>query len=160
MLASQAIAEIREEIHDVEALEYSDKILLRYINQAIQYVNGVLAQMGHSEMIEEALFQNNDPIPKNFLRWCGQYPARLCGGKIVIYDRDYASVGMTMRYYKGKDNISAAERLPFQSDAACGLVVQAACIFALNRNEFDVAQDSQLAQQLQQALAGAAGGAV
>ena len=155
MLVSTVIDRIKRGTHDAVD-EYSEKTCIEYINNAIQQVGSLLAGVNYPPLAQSVELEDGDTLPHNFMRACGQYPMRITNNKVEFIDDDIFTI--RFRYFATPELVKTVnDRLPFEHDAINEVVVSAAIILALNNNEFDISQDNNLMNALQQAIAGGMG---
>ena len=129
VLAKDMIIQIREQIHDISN-EYSDEILLKYINTGIKSASNLLIAAKHCSMMDKIVVEEGMEVPKNFV------------------DKDYSVIEAI--YYCSKEIVkNVDESIPFSDDSVLLYIEQYASILALNRNEFDVSTDNQILKELE-----------
>jgi hypothetical protein len=150
MLVEKAISRIKSAGHDISN-EYSQERCLEFINTAIQQVSALLISAQYPSLIDEITVHNGESLPSNYMKSAGNYPLKMIGNVVSITD---GSDTVRFRYWKTPALVSDTDReLPFNNDAVNEVVVKLAVMLALNENEYDIAQDSNLTSQLQQAIA-------
>jgi hypothetical protein len=155
MKVEEAINRIKQETHDISA-EYSEGRCMQFLNTAIQQVASMLISAKWPALVEETTMREGDSIPKNYLNACGTYPLQMTNGTVHITDDAYKAV--KFRYFatpKLVDDIK--EDLPFTHDGINDVIVKSAVLLALNENEYDITQDTQIVTALQQAIASGMG---
>lgn len=154
MLVSTAITRIKETTHDISD-EYSKKMCVDFLNNSMQQVATLLISAKWPALVQEMLVHDGDSLPKNYMQAAGTYPIRMTAGKAEIIDgSDY----VRFRYFATPENMTGEdenEELPFDHEAINEIIVRGAIILALNENEYDLSQDTQLWTALQQAVASA-----
>lgn len=154
MLVSTAITRIRAAGHDISD-EYSKERCIEFLNNSLQQVASLLISAKWPALVQEMLVHDGDSLPKNYMQAAGTYPLRMTAGRAeIIDDSDY----VRFRYFATPDNLTGedeAEELPFNHEAINEIIVRGAIILALNENEYELSQDTQLWTALQQAVASA-----
>lgn len=150
MKAEKAIARIKQETHDISD-EYSTERCIQFLNTAIQQVSSLLIAAKYPVLIKEMTIRNGDSIPKNYMNLCGTYPIKMTDGKAIITDDAYKSI--TIRYFATPDLIEYdTDDMPYTHDAINDIIVKTAVLLALNENEYDITQDSNIVEALKQAV--------
>lgn len=150
MKAEKAIARIKQETHDISD-EYSTERCIQFLNTAIQQVSSLLIAAKYPVLIKEMTIRNGDSIPKNYMNLCGTYPIKMTDGKAIITDDAYKSI--TIRYFATPDLIEyETDDMPYTHDAINDIIVKTAVLLALNENEYDITQDSNIVEALKQAV--------
>lgn len=148
--AEKAIARIKQETHDISD-EYSTERCIQFLNTAIQQVSSLLIAAKYPVLIKEMTIRNGDSIPKNYMNLCGTYPIKMTDGKAIITDDAYKSI--TIRYFATPDLIEyETDDMPYTHDAINDIIVKTAVLLALNENEYDITQDSNIVEALKQAV--------
>ena len=144
MKVSDLIPRIRDKIQD-SGIEYTDSDVINYINEAIAYLSNLLISANDPNMVVEQEVKDQDTIPNGFVKFAGLFPLSPANGKFNITNGD-ASV--SARYFCMKPAIALiTDTVPFQDQYSTQLVNRAS-IIALNRNEFNVAQDISMDQDI------------
>ena len=147
VLAKDMIIQIREQIHDISN-EYSDEILLKYINTGIKSASNLLIAAKHCSMMEKIVVEEGMEVPKNFVKFAGFFPVSVVANRFYFFDKDYSVIEAI--YYCSKEIVkNADESIPFSDDSVLLYIEQYAIILALNRNEFDVSTDNQILKELE-----------
>lgn len=150
MLVSTAITRVRAAGHDISD-EYTTERCLEFLNTAIQQVSALLIAAQYPALVKELLVHNGESLPRNYMAACGTYPLRMTDNKVTIVD---GSDSVRFRYWATPELLTeTSKELPYQHDAVNEVIVRLAVMLALNENEYDIAQDSSLLTQLQQAIA-------
>ena len=150
MKAEKAIARIKQETHDISD-EYSTERCIQFLNTAIQQVSSLLIAAKYPVLVKEMTIRNGDSIPKNYMNLCGTYPIKMTDGKAIITDDAYKSI--TIRYFATPDLIEyETDDMPYTHDAINDVIVKTAVLLALNENEYDITQDSNIVEALKQAV--------
>ena len=145
MIVQEMINQIRDQLHDITE-EYTDEVLIKYINTAIKSASDVLINVNSSLCLIEKELADGDDRPFNFRKFAGVYPIRFTNGKVEIVG---ATSPYKARYFVGKDNIKAVgDELPFTDETVLQYIEQYASILAFNRNEYNVNQDSSILDNL------------
>ena len=155
MKVSDAIARIRQETHDISE-EYSTDECIQYLNTAIQQVSSLLISAKWPVLVKETKISDGDSIPHNYLNACGTYPLKMADGKAYLTDDTYQSVDF--RYFATPDLLEAeSDDMPFEHDALNDIIIKSAVLLALNHNEYDISQDTNIVNALQQAISAGMG---
>lgn len=150
MKVSEAINRIKQETHDIST-EYTDERCIQFLNTAMQQVASMLISAKWPVLVAETTIREGDSIPKNYLNACGTYPVKMTAGVAHITDESYKEV--PFRYFATPKLLEApTEELPFTHDAINDVIVKSAVLLALNENEYDITQDTQIVNALQQAI--------
>jgi hypothetical protein len=150
MLVSTAISRIKSAGHDISD-EYTNERCIEFLNTAIQQVSSLLISAQYPALVKEIMVHNGESLPTNYMKACGTYPLRMTNNKVTIVDD---SESVRFRYWSTPELIDENSReLPYTHDAINEVIVRLAAMLALNENEYDIGQDSNLLAQLQQAIA-------
>ena len=145
MKTQEMIDQIRAQIHDITE-DYSDDILIKYINTAIKSASDILVNVNNTLCLDEVTLKNGDDRPLNFRKFAGIYPVRFTGNKVEITD---GTNEHTVRYFYGQPNVQKVDdELPFTDETVLIYIEQYASILAFNRNEYAVTQDNAILQNL------------
>lgn len=148
----QAIRRIRAAGHDISD-EYSDERCIEFLNNSLQRISALLIQARYPAMVEEVVVHDGDTLPKNYVQAAGTYPLRMTAGKAEIVDD---SEFVRFRYFATPKLLeNSTDEFPYDHDAINEIVVRYAIMLALNENEYDITQDTNLLTDLQNAIAGA-----
>lgn len=152
MLIETAISRIKAAGHDISD-EYSNERCLEFLNTALQQISSLLIAAQYPAMVKEMSVRDGDSLPQNYMKAAGSYPIRMTDGKAAIVD---GSEVVRFRYWATPDLLTTeTKELPYPHDAINDLVVKAATILALNENEYEVSQDSNMLTALQSAISSA-----
>ena len=155
MKASDAVSRLRQETHDISE-EYSTDECIQYLNTAIQQVASLLISAKWPILVKETQISDGDSIPHNYLNACGTYPLKMTDGKAYITDDTFQSVNF--RYFATPDLLEAeSDDMPFEHDAINDIIIKSAVLLALNHNEYDISQDTNIVNALQQAISAGMG---
>lgn len=156
MKVKTAIDQFRLILHDLYGnYEYDNYHCLMRLNSAAQLTSSLLVQINSPLVIDEQEFEDGDDLPGNFLRTCGTYPIKRTGRAVKFLD-DVDK--MVIRYFVSVPKIEDVDGdMPFEHDAINDFVIRTAAKYALNRNEFDISQDQNLLNELQNSMAEAMG---
>lgn len=142
---SNLIRRLRILINDQNDLEYTDKELLGYINDAVGYLSTYLISTKDPEMVKEISITQDIDVPDDYCSFSGSYPVYISDNKFKLYD---PSATVTARYFATKKTDSVvADNLPFK-DIYAPVIIRVASVYALNRNEFNVTQDVTIISQM------------
>ncbi len=155
MTVEEAIARIKQETHDISE-EYSNERCIQFLNTAIQQVSALLIAAKWPVLVKETTLRNGDSIPKNYLNACGTYPVQMTDGQVQITDEAYTSI--QFRYLATPELLTnTTDSMPFTHDAINDIIVKSAVLLALNENEYDITQDTNIVTSLQQAISSGMG---
>lgn len=142
MLVSEMIAQIKDQVHDISN-EFSDDLLIKFINTAIKSASYLLANVNHNSVMAQITVTSGSPIPADFIKFAGQYPVTLIQGVFDIYDTRINSLDVT--YYEAKPSVAlVTDTIPFTDELTLLYIEQYASILALNRDEANVGADEQI----------------
>lgn len=148
----QAIRRIRAAGHDISD-EYSDERCIEFLNNSLQRISALLIQARYPALVEEVMVHDGDTLPKNYVQAAGTYPLRMTAGKAEIVDD---SEFVRFRYFATPALLeNSTDDFPYDHDGINEIVVRYAIMLALNENEYDITQDTNLLTDLQNAIAGA-----
>lgn len=148
----EAIRRIRAAGHDISD-EYSDERCIEFLNNSLQRISALLIQARYPALVEEVVVHDGDTLPKNYVQAAGTYPLRMTAGKAEIVDD---SEFVRFRYFATPQLLeNSADEFPYDHDGINEIVVRYAIMLALNENEYDITQDTNLLTDLQNAIAGA-----
>lgn len=148
----QAIRRIRAAGHDISD-EYNDERCIEFLNNSLQRISALLIQARYPALVEEVVVHDGDTLPKNYVQAAGTYPLRMTAGKAEIVDD---SEFVRFRYFATPALLeNSTDEFPYDHDAINEIVVRYAIMLALNENEYDITQDTNLLTDLQNAIAGA-----
>ncbi len=152
MKTREAVNRIRSATHDITE-EYTDVECVWYLNTAIHTISAQLIAAHSPFLVKEDVFRDGDILPNVYYRTAGGYPVKITGHKLkFLTDAEE----LTIRYFYQPEEITLmdeTEDLPFENEALNELAVRTAVILASNENEFDVSQDTNIQQMIQQAIA-------
>lgn len=137
--------QIRQLTKDTNAIEYTTAELMNYINTAIKLVSTYLIGNKDPEMIVDITISDGTSVPSNFMSFVGIYPVYISGSVFKLYN---TASPVSARYFATKADITdMANTIPFK-DALLPIVTRLAAMQALNRNEFDITQDTKILDEL------------
>ena len=145
---SKAIEQMQYGTHDI-AGEFTTNQYLSFLNTAIQQVASLLISAKWPVLAKEVLIHNGDKLPHNYMNACGTYPIRMTDNKAIITD---GSDSVRFRYFATPDLVTMDDDLPFEHEAINTVIVKSAILLALNDNEYDITQDSNILTALQEAI--------
>lgn len=148
MKVKQAIARLKSATHDISD-EYSTEACLEFINTAIQQVASLLISAKWPVLARETIIKDGDKLPHNYMGACGTYPLRMTANEAVITD---GSDSVRFRYFATPDLVGEDDDLPFDHEAINAVILRSAILLALNENEYDISQDSNILSTLQSAI--------
>lgn len=152
MRLETAISKIKAAGHDISD-EYSNERCIEFLNTALQQTSSLLISAQYPALVKEVLVRDGDSLPQNYMKAAGTYPIRMTAGRAEIVD---GSNSVRFRYWATPELLTTETiELPYPHDAINDVIVRAAIILALNENEYDVTQDSNLLTALQNAIASA-----
>lgn len=151
MLVSTAIQRIKNRTHDISD-EYTPQECVDFLNTSIQRVYSLMVGYGYPPIVKEIDLHEDDSLPHNYMKSCGSYPIRVTNNIIHLVEDDVEYI--RFRYFSNPELVTVDdEEMPFDHDSINEIIIEGASQYALNRNEYDISQDSALLQDLQQAIA-------
>lgn len=148
MKVRDAIARLKSATHDISD-EYSTDACLEFINTAIQQVSSLLIAAKWPVLAKETIIRDGDKLPHNYMGACGTYPIRMTSNVATITD---GSDSVRFRYFATPDLVGEDDDFPFDHEAINAVILRSAILLALNENEYDVTQDSNIISTLEQAI--------
>lgn len=158
MLVSEAIKRIRYRINDEFDTGYLDDVIINYINDSIKYLSHALIIRNDPILLETITIADgeNNKVPDNFVRFAGGYPIKKKGN--LFYIADDSSKVEARYFFIPAEMSSEIDVLPFEgNDTYQTIIINLACIYALNQHEFNVDRDTALKQELEQIITQALG---
>lgn len=153
MKTSKAVDAIKAAGHDISD-EYSRAECIDFLNTAIHEVSGLLIAARSPMMVREILIHDGESVPAHYVSSAGQYPLRITGQMMRFIDPLMEE--MRFRYFATMPPLEdESGDLPFAHPALNDYVLKVATLLALNRNEYDIAQDKALADEFRSILTGA-----
>lgn len=121
-----------------------DNELLGYLDRASVYYSEQMTAAKDPSMLKACPVVGSMPLPEDFITLAGQHPVSVTGRWMEYYgDTPHAIL-----YYARLPLPSSYEALgvlPYE-DGAYIMIIHLASVFALNRNEYDITQDTTLIQ--------------
>lgn len=148
MKVKTAIARLKSATHDISD-EYSTDACLEFINTAIQQVASLLIAARYPVLTREIFIKDGDKLPHNYMGACGTYPIRMTANEAKITD---GSDSVRFRYFATPDLVGEDDDIPFDHEAINAVILRTAILLALNENEYDITQDSNIVESLKQAI--------
>lgn len=148
MKVKTAIARLKSAAHDISD-EYSTDACLEFINTAIQQVASLLIAARYPVLTREIFIKDGDKLPHNYMGACGTYPIRMTANEAKITD---GSDSVRFRYFATPDLVGEDDDIPFDHEAINTVILRTAILLALNENEYDITQDSNIVESLKQAI--------
>lgn len=148
MKVKTAIARLKSATHDISD-EYSTDACLEFINTAIQQVASLLIAARYPVLTREIFIKDGDKLPHNYMGACGTYPIRMTNNEAKIID---GSDSVRFRYFATPDLVGEDDDIPFDHEAINAVILRTAILLALNENEYDISQDSNIVESLKQAI--------
>ena len=144
MKVSDFLTLVRARIRDNYRVEYDDAELIGYINDAISYWSA--CSVANSDLLKVKTVSVNPytDVPDDFAKFCGVYPITIESGRIISDD----GTQVLCKYYAYDGLISDVEDNLIYSAPEISILLQLTCIYALNRNQFDVTTDASLSKAL------------
>ena len=157
MNVSEALADIRFKIHDTDIIEMTDEELLICLNEAIQYVASYLIAANSPAIVADMVVTAEETtLPANFVKTAGVFPIKVTGNTMLWLDYEEGQT-MKVRYFASCAPVSETDAMPFDHDALNQITVRLAAIYAGNQLEAEIAQDKALLDEINMAIAQAAG---
>jgi hypothetical protein len=142
MTVNDFLTMLRKRIFDTDRIEYTDAELIDYTNAAIvQHTTEMIAVGDPSLVVESGYLSYGDPLPERFGGWAGQYAMVAANG--FVYPENGV---VNARWFKFPKPVAALEDVMPYADQYTPRLLALAAAHALNRNEYDVSQDVQLAE--------------
>ena len=158
MNVSEALADIRFKIHDKDEIEMTTEELLICLNEAIQYVSSYLIAANSPAIVADMVVEAEETeLPVNFVKTAGIFPIKVTGNVMRWLDYEEGAT-MNLRYFASCETVMEADEMPFKHDALNQITIKLAAIYAGNQLEAEVTQDKALLDEINAALAQAAGG--
>lgn len=149
MKVSDFITLVRARIRDNYNLEYSDNELIGYINDAISYWSACSVANKDKLTIRALMVNPYVEVPIDFAKWAGTYPVYILNNQVISTNNN----AVECKYYAFDSHISSVtDNLKYDAPTI-SVLLQLTCIYALNRNQFDVSTDTSLAKSLSDVLA-------
>lgn len=157
MNVSDALADIRFKIHDTDVIEMTDEELLICLNEAIQYVSSYLIAANSPAIVADMVVEAEETeLPVNFVKTAGIFPIKVTGNVMRWLDYEEGET-MNLRYFASCETVSETDAMPFDHDALNQITIKLAAIYAGNQLEAEIAQDKALLDEINMAIAQAAG---
>jgi hypothetical protein len=139
--------------------DYDNQVMIRYINDAIDYITDGLTSVNDPEIINQMTITGTITKPTNFVGFIPQkasYPLIATGNTISLANGAPSSV--TFKYSSSKTHVSAiTDSIPL-TDYYSGIIISYVCIHTQNDFEANVTQDMELLDRVLQARLKAKGG--
>ena len=149
----EMLAMLRKVINDEQATGFTEggnleqpegtQELYNYLDRAVDDYSRTMAGKNDVRLIQRMTVSAGKDLPSDFIDFCGNVPITVEGQKMTY--RGEAS-SYTVRYFARLPYVTSFEDgdpLPYDNDQARKIIALAA-IYALNKNEYNVAQDVQL----------------
>lgn len=166
MTVQELLINVRYQINDTDAIEYSDAELISYVNEALRWISNVLISLSCPlllKKVELTLTDGQASLPDDFVK-DRAVTAVINGIETVLeskppelgYDKySYTIVGSTL--YSDNDSVNLLYYAPYSSvasltdellipDSITNLLQQIVVFLALNRNEFNTSVEQALMQ--------------
>ena len=157
MNVSEALADIRFKIHDTDVIEMTDEELLICLNEAIQYVASYLIAANSPAIVADMVVTAEETtLPANFVKTAGVFPVKVTGNTMLWLDYEEGQT-MKVRYFASCTPVGETDAMPFDHDALNQITIRLAAIYAGNQLEAEIAQDKALLDEINMAIAQAAG---
>lgn len=119
MTVNQLLIKVRQKLHDMSKLKYSDEELIYCLNSAIDKLSLELADSKTPDFVKELKITVSKKIerPDDFIEFVGQYPVAITEQEdkvmMELLDQDYPG-SMTLRYFALRPKIQTlADKIPF-----------------------------------------------
>ena len=160
MNVSEALANIRFKIHDTDVIEMTDEELLICLNEAIQYVASYLIAANSPAIVADMVVTAEETtLPTNFVKTAGMFPIKVTGNTLKWLDYEEGQT-MKVRYFASCTPVAETDTMPFNHDALNQITIKLAAIYAGNQLEAEIQQDKALLDEINAAIAQAAGSGV
>lgn len=153
MTQKQMLAMLRKVINDEQATGFTEggnleqpegtQELLNYLDRAVDEYSKRQTASKDVRLVKTMAVTNGSKIPNDFLALCGAVPVTIEANIISYYGEGSP---MTVRYFARLPYVTSFSEnaaLPYEHDQYMSIIALAA-IHALNKHEFNVAQDSAL----------------
>ena len=123
--------------------------LVLYLDRAVHEYSRQLAEARSPLLVKRMSIIDGNPLPEDFLWFCGSVPVNIEGGVIQYYGEaeTYGQIGGNpVKYFARLPLVSAydtTDDLPYNNEQ-CIKIIEFAKIFAMNKQEFSVSQDMEL----------------
>ena len=144
MLVSAFLTLVRDRIRDSYKLEYFDPELIGYINDAISYWSSCSVANKDLLKIKTISVSPYVDIPTNFAHLVGAYPVSIESGRLISNTGDT----VLCKYYCYDDSVTSTTDTLSYSSPEISILLQLTCLYALNRNQFDVTSETALSKAL------------
>lgn len=147
MNIKKTINDIRVRISDNDEIEYTDSELVGYINDALFAIWLQLKAVKNKEVVRRIdVTANNQAKPNDFFYFTARYPIVCIGDRFETYGQLPIN---DVTYYSKSPKVSVTDvDVSVFGDNYDSAIVQVACLYALNRNEFNIQQDHSLANEV------------
>ena len=153
MTKVEMLAMLRKVINDEQATGFTEggnleqpegtQELYNYLDRAVDDYSRTMADENDVRLIKRMTVSTGGTLPSDFIDFCGNVPITV-EGKTMTYKGEASSY--IVRYFARLPYVTSyADKatLPYDNDQAMKIIALAA-IYALNKNEYNVAQDVQL----------------
>lgn len=156
MQVRYAITEMRNKINDRDMVGLDDSELLSYLNEAIQLISTYMVGFNSPDFVEEQIVEEDHfEIPKNFYKFCGNYPLKRTGQTAELL----VEPPLKVRYFVAYPIAEADDEMPFSHIILNQLAIKIACTYAQNQEHEDISQDKGIIAEIQQAIVSIGAGA-
>lgn len=155
MLVNEFLKRAAARLGDEERITFSSKELISCLNDAITQVSLERINAKDPQMITEAeIAAGGSPVPEGFVKFAGQEPCYVAGGKIV----PYTDAACTARCYCAKPHVlTKGDDVPFDETTAAGALLDYVVVLAGSRVGYASQTEAALARQMADAYTGGAG---
>lgn len=158
MNVHDALQDMRFKIHDKDVIEMTNDELLICLNEAIQYVSSYLIAINSPAIVADMVIENEETaLPVNFVKTAGIFPIKITGNIMRWLGYEEGET-MNLRYFANSESVMESDDMPFEHEALNQITVKLASIYAGNQLEAEISQDKALLDEINAALAQAAGG--
>ena len=150
MTRTQMLAMLRKVINDEQSTGFTEggnleqpegtQELIHYLDRAIDEYSKRQAASKDVRLMKTMNITNGSKVPSDFLALCGAVPVTI-DANIISYHGEGSP--MTARYFARLPYVSSysdTATLPYENDQ-CMSIISLAAVYALNKHEFNVAQD-------------------
>jgi len=149
VLVSEFLTLVRARIRDNFKLEYPDEELIGYINDAISYWSSCSITNKDKLSVKTLIVDPYVDVPSDFAKFAGTYPVYIIDKRILSTDNDR----VVCKYYAFDNHVSSVNDTMNFDSPVISVLLQLTCIYALNRNQFDVTTDTSLLKSLSDVIA-------
>lgn len=149
MKVSEFLTLIRARIRDNYKLEYPDDELIGYLNDAITYWSSCSISNKDKTTVKTLIVDPYVDVPDDFGKFAGIYPVYIVEKRVISSGNDR----VICKYYSFDAHVSSVNEVLRFDRPVISVLLQLTCIYALNRNQFDITTDTSLLKSLSDVVA-------